>query len=121
MGMPDYWEMDHCQAKVTKGLSLVRIREKSALHKIQACCTADDPSNLGKGQDYIEAFQKGNQPAAVGAWRIENPTLWLKYAAGRQHVADACKALRAPKVKVRPHRLCGRLRHCITGKGYILQ
>jgi hypothetical protein len=71
------------------------------LSKIQACCIAKDAAQLGVGRDYQEKYKQGHQPAAVRSWRIENPSLWAKYAAGRQHVADACKTMPAPRVKVR--------------------
>jgi hypothetical protein len=99
MATPSYWETKRGQAN---GLNLVRITEESELRQIQACCTAEDPSQLGQGQDYIDAFEKGHTPAVAGAWRIENPSLWMKYAAGRQHVADACKQMHAPRAQVRP-------------------
>jgi hypothetical protein len=54
MATPSYWETKRGQSN---GLNPVRITEKSELRQIQACCTADDPSQLGQGQgqDYIDA------------------------------------------------------------------
>jgi hypothetical protein len=43
-----------------------------------------------------------SMPAVAGAWRIENPSLWMKCAAGRQHIADACKQMPAPRTQVQP-------------------
>jgi hypothetical protein len=99
MATPSYWKTKRGQAN---GLSLVCITEESELRQIQACCVAKDLSHLGQGQDYIDAFEKGRKPAVVGAWRIENPLLWTKYAAGRQHIADACKQMPAPRAQVQP-------------------
>ena len=72
----------------------------------------DDPRNLGYGRDVKQSVGKYVRLRLVRAWRIQNPALWARYAAGKdkiradiRSIAKSNKAYsrRAPGLPLRLH------------------
>jgi hypothetical protein len=101
-GAPDYWRKSRREDES----NFVPMGEESIPRFQSICtegakCTADDPSNFGKGRDYRDDFNRGQPATVVAAWRIENHNRWPTYAAGRQEVARFCQVCELPIEPVR--------------------
>eukprot|EP01048_Picozoa_sp_COSAG05_P018655 COSAG05_NODE_2766_length_2670_cov_4.514809_3_plen_389_part_00 len=104
--VPPYWESEQKSASTvgTSEWAVVSIQDGTAeWDSLDACLDGNDVGAGGRdattGKSYTEL-------TLAAAWRVENRTLWAKYAAERQQTASTMANLTDPQVQFRaanPH------------------
>eukprot|EP00931_Biecheleriopsis_adriatica_P087170 TRINITY_DN61677_c0_g1_i1.p1 TRINITY_DN61677_c0_g1~~TRINITY_DN61677_c0_g1_i1.p1 ORF type:complete len:514 (+),score=84.69 TRINITY_DN61677_c0_g1_i1:154-1695(+) len=88
--VPSYWTSDQAMSMPSKEFECVEISDPAILHALQASLRGYD---IGAGgRDAVLSGRYRLQLA--GAWRIENRTLWGKFASERLQVQHTMKVLR---------------------------
>ena len=102
--VPPYWESEQKSAKTTEEWSCVPIMEGTAeWDSLDSCLDGND---VGKGGRDAVTGKSYSQLTLAAAWRVENRTLWGKFAAERQQTASTMANLTDQSLEFRtsnPH------------------
>ena len=92
MEPPSCWSLDE---SLSQGWATVPV-DAETLKKIRKMFVVTQPHELGKGRD---AHRNYHDLEAVYAWRLENPSLWQKYATERDDVRIHMEQLQRQDIK----------------------
>lgn len=85
---PSHWDAVAASEYRGNGFRMVRLQKDTAIMALlERFLEVDDPKNLGVGRDVQEKSRgKYVKLTLSAAWRIQNPSLWSRYVAGKSKI-----------------------------------